>query len=85
MIRAVALEAALFLLPFALFALLLVFQRKNPFRWAAWSDRAVGLVCAGLAVVIVSFLYGGITAERRSGPFEPTHVENGRVVPGRFQ
>ena len=85
MIRAVAGEALLFFLPFALFAILLVLQRKNPFHWAAWSDRAVALAAGGLLLAIGSLLYTGITSDRRDGPFEPTHMENGRVVPGRFR
>lgn len=85
MIRAVAAEVILFLLPFVLFALFLVLRRRNPLRWEAWSDQAVYLVGAGLVLAIASLLYAGVAGERRSGSFEPTHIENGRVVPGRFQ
>jgi hypothetical protein len=27
----------------------------------------------------------GLLADRQTGAFVPTHMENGRVVPGRFQ
>jgi hypothetical protein len=43
------------------------------------------LVIAGLACAILALVVTGITAERRAGPYEPTHLENGRVVPGQFR
>ena len=85
MTRAIFGEALLFLLPFGVFAVYLVLRRRNPLAWAAWSDQVNWLVIAGLACVILALLYTGITAERREGPYQPTHMEKGRVVPGRFR
>ena len=85
MTRVVLGEALLFLLPFAVFAFYIATQRRNPLAWAAWSGQVSWLVITGMACVIVSLLYTGITAERRQTAFEPTHVEDGRVVPGRFR
>ena len=85
MIRAIFGEALLFFLPFAIFALLLILRRRNPFHLAAWSDSTAWLVIAGLACVVVALVITGITAERKSGAFEPPHLENGRVVPGQFR
>jgi hypothetical protein len=85
MTRAVFGEALLFFLPFALFALYLVLRRRNPFTLAAWSGQVSWLVIAGLACAILALVVTGITAERRAGPYEPTHLENGRVVPGQFR
>ena len=85
MIRAIFGEALLFFLPFVVFALFLILKRRNPLRLAAWSDSTFWLVIAGLACVVIALVITGITAERKPGGFEPPHVENGRVVPGRFQ
>ncbi len=85
MTRAVFGEALLFFLPFALFALYLVLRRRNPFTLGAWSGQVSWLVIAGLACAILALVVTGITAERRAGPYEPTHLENGRVVPGQFR
>ena len=85
MIRAFLGEALLFLVPFAFFALFLVIQRRNPLIWSHWSGPSFYLLAAGLGLIVASLVYGGITADRREGPFVPTHMENGRVVPGRFQ
>jgi heme/copper-type cytochrome/quinol oxidase subunit 1 len=85
MTRAILGEALLFFVPFAIFAVYLVLRRRNPLHWSSWSDQSLWLVIAGLVCVIVAFVVTGLTADRQTGAFEPTHLENGRVVPGRFK
>jgi Mn2+/Fe2+ NRAMP family transporter len=85
MIRAFVEEALLFLLPFALFALYLVLRRRNPMSRAAWGGQMTWLVITGLACVVLALLATALMAERKSGAFEPTHMENGRLVPGQFR
>jgi hypothetical protein len=85
-IRIVLQELAIFLVPFVLFALVLVIGRKNPFRLEAWTERLFQLAVAGLLCVILGFVITGIFAERSTGSiYEPAHMENGRLVPGRFR
>ena len=43
------------------------------------------LVLAGLIIAITSFIITGLTAERSTGAYVPTHLEDGRLVPGHFQ
>lgn len=85
MIRALLEEALLFLLPFALFAAYLVLRRRNPMLWSSWSGQTSWLVIVGLALAVGSLVIAGVFAERQTGAFVPTHVENGRVVPGQFR
>ena len=85
MTRVIFGEALLFFVPFALFAAYLIARRRNLLAWASWSDQSVMLVIAGLVCVILAFVITGLTTERPTGAFEPTHLENGRVVPGRFK
>jgi uncharacterized membrane protein YdcZ (DUF606 family) len=85
MIRAIVEEALLFLLPFALFALYLILRRKNPMARASWDGQMTWLFMAGLVCVVVVLLATAMTAERQSGAFVPTHMENGRLVPGQFR
>ena len=85
MIRAFVEELLLFLLPFGAFALYLVIRKRNPLLWASWSDQTAWLVISGLGLVILTLLVAGITADRKQGAFQPTHVEDGRVVPGQFR
>ncbi|MDB5559465.1 MAG: putative rane protein [Enterovirga sp.] len=84
MIRVILTEGLLFLLPFAAFALLLLLQRRRVLDIEHWSGPVVWLAMAGLALVLASFLYKGFLADRPEGGFEPTHMENGQLVPGRF-
>lgn len=85
MMRALIEEALLFLLPFALFALYLVLRRKNPMARASWGGHMTWLIVAGLASVVAVLIATALTAERQTGAFEPTHMENGRLVPGQFR
>nr|WP_279306595.1 DUF6111 family protein [Microvirga solisilvae] len=75
----------LFLLPFVLFGLYLVARRRNALVWSSWSDQSLWLAIAGVVMVIASLLVTGLVTERHKGAFVPTHMENGRVVPGQFQ
>ena len=85
MIRVILEEASIFLIPFVAFAIYLVLRQRNPMRWDAWSDQAFWLVLGGFAFAIAGFVISGIVAPRDTRGFEPTHVEGGRVVPGRFR
>ena len=85
MLRVAFGEALLFFLPFAIFALYLILRQRNPLQWIHWSDQTFWLVLAGLLCAAAAFLYTGLTAERHQGAFNPTHIENGRVVPGQFR
>jgi hypothetical protein len=38
-----------------------------------------------LSLAIAALFVTGIFAERHTGAFEPTHLENGRLVPGQFR
>ena len=85
MTRAIIQELVLFLLPFIGFAIYLMVRRRNPLAWSSWSKQSVWLTIAGLAIVVVSLFAAGLTADRQTGAFVPTHMENGRVVPGQFR
>jgi multisubunit Na+/H+ antiporter MnhB subunit len=85
MIRAIIEEVLLFLVPFVVFGAILVAMRRNPFRLEAWSKRGLALTIAGLLVAIAGLILFGFTAERSTGIYEPAHMENGRLVPGRVR
>jgi hypothetical protein len=85
MTRAILQELVLFLLPFVAFALYLVIRRRNPLVWSSWSDHSVRLVIAGLIIVVISLVTAGLLADRQTGAYVPSHMENGRIVPGQFK
>jgi hypothetical protein len=78
-------QALVFFAPFLFFAVYLAIRRRNPFQVAAWEGSLSWLVIAGLALAIGAFVVLGATAERQTGGYVPTHLENGRVVPGQFR
>lgn len=83
MIRSLVDELGLFLIPFAVYAVLLVATRRKLLHLDTWSRSSTWLAMAGFALVFAGFLYAGLESRPMSG-FEPTHLENGRIVPGRF-
>ena len=86
MIRPISTEVALFLMPFAVYALFLVATRKGLVDPAHWPlARLVWLVIAALVLMLGSFVYfatfGGAPPD---SVYIPAHVdENGIFVPGR--
>lgn len=85
MTRAVFEALVLFLSPFLLFGIYLYLRRRNPLTREAWDGHVPWLVLAGLIVAILGLVIGGLTAQRHSGAYVPAHIEDGRLVPGRFQ
>jgi len=87
MLRAVLEGVALFLMPFAGFALYLALAGQNPVHPEVWSRKAVSsLTFAALALCIFGMLWVGVERRSELGTFVPAHVEkDGRFVPGRFR
>ena len=85
MIRAIFGETLLFLLPFALFALYLIVRRRNPLDRTQWGKQVSWLVVAGLGLAVLALIVTGFFDSGEKGGFVPTHMENGRVVPGQFR
>lgn len=87
MIRPVLTELALFLTPFALYAVFLMATRAGVLEPEAWSWRVLGwLTIAALITVLVSFV---VIAQFSGLPpnsiFVPPHLEDGKLVPGHIQ
>jgi hypothetical protein len=86
MIRPVFTEIALFLIPFAVYAVFLVATRKGLLDPAHWPlARLAWLLIAALGMMLGSLLwfatFGGAPPE---SVYIPAHVdENGNFVPGR--
>lgn len=85
MLRALIEEILLFVLPFCVFAGYLVVKRRNPFDVAHWSPHLFVLSVIGLVLAAGLFALTALNAPRHSGAYEPPHMEDGRLVPGRFK
>lgn len=87
MIRPLLTEMALFLTPFALYALYLFATRAGVLDAASWNLRTISwLTIVAFVFMIISFLFlaqfGGAPP---GSTYVPAHMEDGRLVPGTTQ
>jgi len=87
MLRPVATEIALFLLPFVIYAVFLWATRTKLLRLEAWPlPRVIWLTIVALLLVATSFV---VLTEYSGAPpgstYIPAHIENGRFVPGTMR
>lgn len=84
MIRPFATELALFVAPFALYAVYLWATRAELLHPESWPmGTLMWLTIAALVLMFGSFIvlaqWGG---ERAGSQYVPAHIENGKLVPG---
>jgi hypothetical protein len=87
MIRPIATEIGLFLIPFVLYAVFLLMTRSGLVGPDAWTLRRIaGLVIVSLALMGGSFF---VLAQFSGAPpgstYVPAHIEDGKFVPGKTQ
>jgi hypothetical protein len=85
MIRPVLTELALFLAPFVIYAAFLWFAKPAVLDREYWTKKTLmTLVIVALVLMIGSFVVIGHFAGAPIGSsYEPAHVENGKLIPGR--
>jgi hypothetical protein len=87
MARTALIELLLFIAPFAIYAIALFATRRDARDVAHWHARMLAtLASIGLVLVIGGLIYfahfGGAPP---GGVYEPAHLEDGRLVPGRIK
>jgi hypothetical protein len=84
--RTVIEPLALFLSPFAAYAVYLVLRARYPLEFEHWTRGRVSiLTLLGLAAAVLGFGALDALAPRGHGVYVPAHVENGVLVPGRIE
>ncbi len=85
MIRPLATEIILFLLPFVLYGIFLWATKAGVMHPDSWPlSRILSLVMAALVLVIGSFIYfANYTGAPPGSTYVPAHMENGKFVPGQ--
>ena len=85
MIRPVLTELAIFLIPFAAYALFLIATRSGVFAQASWPLHLVAKLALGsLLLVVLSFLFlAHFSGAPPGSTYVPAHLENGKLVPGQ--
>ena len=83
----VALEPiALFLSPFALFAVYLVLRARYPLAIEHWPrTRVATLTLVGLAIAVLGMAVLAAFAPRGQGTYVPARIENGKLIPGHIE
>jgi Na+/H+-dicarboxylate symporter len=77
---------ALFIAPFVIYAIYLALQARYPLEVEHWTGRRVSAIALiGLAATVVGLLAMNVFAPRGRGLYIPAHIENGVLVPGRFE
>jgi hypothetical protein len=84
MIRQLAIELALFLTPFAIYALFVWAARTGDGKAAAWSTPVLTwLTAAAMVLAIAGFaVWAQYSGAPPGSTYVPAHMENGRFVPG---
>jgi len=87
MIRPVFTELALFLTPFAAYALFLWATRSGVLDASAWSlQRLAWLTITALVLMVGSFVaMAQFSGSPPGSKYVPAHMEGGRFVPGNTQ
>lgn len=86
MVRALFETFGLFLAPFAAFALYLILRARYPLAIEHWTrGRLSVLALAGLVAALAGLFLATWYAPRGHGLYVPAHLENGTLVPGRFE
>ena len=85
MIRPIATELALFLTPFAVYALFLWVRKEGVFDRANWPPKTLLTlaIVASLFMLSSFFVLAHLTGAPPGANYEPAHMENGKFVPGR--
>ena len=84
MIRPVLTEIAIFLIPFAVYALFLIATRSGLVVQSSWPFHIIAKLAIGsLLLVIVSLvLLANFSGAPPRSTYVPAHLENGKLVPG---
>jgi len=84
--RAIFDPLALFLSPFAVYALYLLLRARYPLEVEHWTRRRVSIMTLlGLAAAVFGLIAINALAPRGRGVYVPAHVENGVLIPGRIE
>jgi len=77
---------ALFVSPFAAYALYLLLRARYPLEIEHWTSFRVSvLTIVGLAAAVLGLVALDVFAPRGHGRYVPAHEENGVLVPGRIE
>ena len=86
MLRFIAFDVAIFLLPFAVYALWLLVTRSGVGSAANWQAQTLAFLALGGAVLMIVTLlvFTTFQGSPSGGTYHPAQIEDGRIVPGHI-
>jgi hypothetical protein len=87
MIRPIATEIALFLMPFVLYVVFLWATKTGVLHPDSWPlSRILSLTIVALSLILLSFFYfSHFTGAPPGSTYVPAHIEDGKFVPGKTE
>jgi hypothetical protein len=87
MARTILVQILLFLSPFAVYALVLYFTRRDARLREHWPNRVlVSLAIAGCVLVIAGLaVFAQFGGAPTTGVYEPAQYKDGKLIPGRIK
>ncbi len=86
MLRAALEPIAMFLSPFAVFAIYLIIRARYPLAVEHWTKTRVAmLTLIGLGVAVLGMALLASFAPRGHGTYVPARIENGKLIPGHIE
>jgi hypothetical protein len=86
MLRFVAFDIAIFLLPFAIYAFWLIVTRSGVGSAANWQARTLAYLALGGAVLMIVTLviFTTFQGSPPGGTYHPARLEGGKIIPGHI-
>ncbi len=78
-------DILLFLLPFMVFAAVLLLNQRKVFEIKNWKGPLPRLIMIGLTCSIASIFISYSLTERSTAIYVPPHLENGKLIDGHFK
>ncbi len=86
MARFIALDFVFFLMPFAIYAIWLLFTRGSMFNIPDWEVRTIAYLGIAGAVLLMGAVLAFATfgTAPPDGVYVPAHMEDGKLIPGHI-
>jgi hypothetical protein len=87
MIRPILTEIALFVTPFAVYALFLYATRAGVLQAESWPAKTVGWLTATAVILMIAgfVMLGQLDYQPAGSTYVPPHMEDGKLIPGHFK
>lgn len=85
--RTILVQILLFFAPFAIYAAVLSFTKRDAREWEHWPLKIIMLlaIAGGVLVIIGLILFAHFGGAPTTGVYEPARYQDGKLIPGRIK